>query len=162
MYQKDDRFRLKLMIILRFDRFSFFLFFFPSPPFKKNAIDLDQLAIENELAADTAQSLNQAFNIYSRGAFSGSEATITISPGLTVGAKKGMPVTGFSPTRIYQVTGTLNNAYPATTNVLKILYDISAVQDNYVGCQVGANPTPNTERCKLFGHLVALHSNDTS
>jgi hypothetical protein len=47
-----------------------------------------------------------------------------------------------------QVSGTVLSEAKENEQSLKIEYDIGEVQEDYVNCQVGANPSPITDGCK--------------
>jgi len=111
-----------------------------------NAIDLDQAAMEEQLALATTESYANALKIYSEGAYSKSVAEVTLSTPLTANVPKGTVIMGVN-TDGNQVAGKAyeDNAAGATT--LAVQYQTSDSQKNYVGCQVGAAVNPNTAGC---------------
>jgi hypothetical protein len=129
--------------------YSTLKFFFPQPRSKvtdHNAIDLDQQMMEEQLALETVESYVTAKNIYREGAHSKSVASITLNSGLLNALPDATPVSGRSSSGV-EVLGTTYEDYEAGTTDIVIQYDTITVQSNYVGCQVGASPTPKTEGC---------------
>lgn len=49
-----------------------------------------------------------------------------------------------------RVSGTVMKEANENEYDLRIEYEISEIQDEYVNCQVGANPSPNTDGCKFL------------
>jgi hypothetical protein len=110
---------------------------------------LDQDEIERQLAIGTNQAYSIAKDVYENGAFSKSVALVTLTEPLTAPIAKGASVIGQSGADgAGEVKGTVFDDYPANTSVIQVQYDVNAVQSSYVGCQVGANPNPNTLGCK--------------
>ena len=56
-------------------------------------------------------------------------------------------MTGYAPGMVDEVKGSLLGHYPAGTQTIRVKYHVNDVQSNFVGCQVGANPNPNTVGC---------------
>jgi len=56
-----------------------------------------------------------------------------------------------------QVLGKLHQDAPNGASTLWITYETSPIQDSYVGCQVGANPSPNLEGCFASdGNIIVI------
>ena len=113
----------------------------------QNALDLDQDALELQLARGTDESFTTAKSIYTDGAFSKSFAKVTLSKALLQPLNKGTEVIGKTETGD-DVNGKLLKNYPMDSTVIDVQYETNSVQSSYVGCQVGANPDPFTEGCK--------------
>ncbi|KAL3924319.1 MAG: hypothetical protein SGILL_001118 [Bacillariaceae sp.] len=111
-----------------------------------NAIDLDQQLMQSQLALGTPQSYQTAQNIYEQGAHSKSVATVTLNSGLINAVTKGSSVTGTTASG-QQVLGKSSSDYPVGATSIDIQYNTIDIQSAYVGCQVGASPTPNTDGC---------------
>jgi hypothetical protein len=103
--------------------------------------------MEKQLALATSESYAKAKAIYTDGAFSKSVARVTLTSALASPLNGGTAVTGKTEDGV-EVAGKLLDDYPTDTTVLEIQYQTNAIQNNYVGCQVGANPNPFTEGCK--------------
>lgn len=84
--------------------------------------------------------------IYTEGAFSKSIAKVQLSTPLTSNVAKDDQITGVNDDGT-QVVGKANANYVAGADVIEIQYQTLDVQENYVSCQVGANPNPNTVGC---------------
>ncbi|KAG7343103.1 low iron-inducible periplasmic protein [Nitzschia inconspicua] len=111
-----------------------------------NAIDLDQQAIEIQLAMGTTESFNAASKIYTDGAFSKSVAKVQLASPLTSSVAEGDQITGLNADGA-EVVGTAYASYSTGADVIEIQYRTLDLQSSYVGCQVGANPNPNTVGC---------------
>lgn len=111
-----------------------------------NAIDLDQEAMEQQLALANEEAYSAAKRIYEEGAFSKSVATVTLSAPLAIDVEKGTPFMGVDADG-NQVAGKAYSDNAAGASKVVIQYKTSDSQKNYVGCQVGANPSPNTDGC---------------
>jgi hypothetical protein len=103
--------------------------------------------METQLAFATDASFLKAKAIYSKGAFSKSTASVTLSTALTGPLLKSAKVTGKSADGT-DINGSMLEDVEAGTKVIKVQYDTTTLQASYVGCQVGANPAPVTEGCK--------------
>jgi hypothetical protein len=60
----------------------------------------------------------------------------------------------------YEVLGKLYKEAKANDQQVLIEYDINEAFENYVNCQVGANPAPNVGGCKfklLLRHKYRMH-----
>jgi len=111
-----------------------------------NAIDLDQDAMQTQLALGNDDGFAAALRIYTEGAHSKSVAVVTLSAPLAIDVAKGTSFMGVDADG-NQVAGKAyeNNAAGATE--VKVQYKTTDSQKDYVGCQVGASVYPNTERC---------------
>jgi hypothetical protein len=103
-------------------------------------------AIEVQLASGTSESFENAKKIYTQGAFSKSIATVTLSTPLSAAVAKGTQVTGVNADGS-DVVGKTYEDYSAGATTIQIQYQTLDLQSQYVGCQVGANPNPNTKGC---------------
>mmetsp|Transcript_55071 Transcript_55071/g.133798 ORF Transcript_55071/g.133798 Transcript_55071/m.133798 type:complete len:512 (-) Transcript_55071:94-1629(-) len=111
-----------------------------------NALDLDQQAMELELAKCTAESLSAAERIYTEGGYSKSVAEITLSSPLVSPVSSGTKVTGTAIDGS-QVVGKAYADYSTGSTSFAIQYQTSDSQANYVNCQVGGLASPNTDGC---------------
>jgi len=102
-----------------------------------NAIDLDQAAMERQLAMGTDQSYAVAKAIYQEGGHSKSYASITLTAPLSSGVSKSAPMVGFTDSGT-EVRGKAYSAYDAGATEVRFQYAVSDVQESYVNCQVGA------------------------
>lgn len=114
----------------------------------QNAIDLDQEAIEDQLALETERSYQVARDIYENGGFSKSVAAITLDSPLTKPVSEGDLVTGMSAdgTSIY---GSSYTGYPSGESNIEVVYKTTDIQKSYMnlGCQVGGLAKPNLAGC---------------
>eukprot|EP00588_Corethron_pennatum_P010900 CAMPEP_0194267502 /NCGR_PEP_ID=MMETSP0169-20130528/1986_1 /TAXON_ID=218684 /ORGANISM="Corethron pennatum, Strain L29A3" /LENGTH=235 /DNA_ID=CAMNT_0039008359 /DNA_START=42 /DNA_END=745 /DNA_ORIENTATION=- len=118
-----------------------------------NAIDLDQRAIEIEVAKLTSDGFQNAKEIYQEGGNSKSLASIKLSSGLTSQLTKGTVITGEDPSDEL-VNGKSYSTYAAGISEIIVQYDTLATQGNYVNCQVGKLTDPNKDGCfKESGNL---------
>jgi hypothetical protein len=115
--------------------------------FAQNALDLDQAAMETQLALATDSSFLKAKAIYTKGAFSKSTASVTLKAALTGPLLKSTKVSGKSADG-NDILGSMLEDTAAGQQTIKVQYDTTTLQASYVGCQVGANPEPVTEGCK--------------
>jgi len=111
-----------------------------------NAIDLDQEAIEDQLAIGSDVSFEKARRIYSDGGHSKSVAEVTLSSPLTRGMGKFSMVSGKSANGL-PIYGKLYDNYPNGDTRIEIQYRTFDQQSTYVGCQVGGLPRPNLDGC---------------
>jgi hypothetical protein len=105
-----------------------------------------QKAIEILLASATNESFNNALKVYTDGAFSKSVAKVTLSTPLTSPIASDTQITGANADGS-EVVGKAYAGYSIGDSVIEIQYKTLDTQSNYVGCQVGANPNPNTAGC---------------
>lgn len=110
------------------------------------AIDLDQKAIEEQLAIGTDESFQTARKIYNSGGNSKSYAQITVSPALTKAVVKGGAIMGRSASDV-EVAGKTGQTYNSGDSALKVYYATTDLQNNYVNCQVGGLAEPNLSGC---------------
>ena len=104
------------------------------------AIDLDQAAIEQELAKQTDSSFDSAKKIYQEGGSSKSYAQITLGQPLSVQLRKDTAMTGGSGDG-GEVAGRAYDTYAAGTTTIKFQYKTSDIQANHVACMVGGLPS---------------------
>ena len=101
--------------------------------------------MEKQLAFQSSDSFGKAQRIYEEGAHSKSIAVITLTSAPNGPINAGATVTGVGENGS-QVTGTvLENV--ANSQTVEVQYDTIAIQNEYVGCRVGANPDPYTAGC---------------
>eukprot|EP00536_Pseudo-nitzschia_multiseries_P013019 jgi/Psemu1/245078/estExt_Genewise1.C_5300008 len=126
-----------------------------------NAIDLDQAAMEEQLALATSESYANALKIYSEGAYSKSVAEVTLTTSLSQNVPKGTVIMGVN-TDGNQIAGKAyeDNAAGATT--LAVQYQTSDSQKNYVGCQVGAAVNPVTTGCFAAAGNLSIDGTDVA
>jgi hypothetical protein len=111
------------------------------------AIDLDQSALEEQLAKGTNDSFQNALRIYKEGGHSKSYAQITLTPALSADLPAGTSIMGKNAEGI-EVAGKAYEAYTSGNQVIKVQYKTSDIQTSYVECQVGALVTGvNTAGC---------------
>jgi len=101
------------------------------------AIDLDQLAIESQLARKTDEGFQNAKAIYQQGGYSKSFAQLKLNDPLPFPIKKGTIVTGIDSSGA-SVAGTIMIDAEKGISTLSIQYKASESQADYVTCQVGA------------------------
>jgi hypothetical protein len=94
-------------------------------------------------------SFNAAFVVYDRGAFSDPIAELKLGVPLSNPLSEGDKVLGYSMGGVNAVNGYAIDNFPKGSTAIEVAYEISPIQANYVGCQVGGNPNPKTEGCKL-------------
>ncbi|CAB9526507.1 expressed unknown protein [Seminavis robusta] len=110
------------------------------------AIDLDQKAMEIELARGTDDGLDAALSIYQEGAFSKSYAEITLTEPLQVDVLKGVTVIGRT-TDGRDVRGKMAGSFDTGDSIIQVQYSAGSVQESWTECHVGANPNPETRGC---------------
>jgi len=111
-----------------------------------NAIDLDQEAMEQQLALGNVDSYAAARRIYEEGAYSKSVAEITLATPLPNNVEKGTIIFGNGADG-NQVAGKAYEDNAAGATRLIVQYQTSDSQKNYVNCQVGAAVSPNLDGC---------------
>jgi hypothetical protein len=111
-----------------------------------NAIDLDQEAMEQQLALGNVDSYAAARRIYEEGAYSKSVAEVTLATGLPNNVEKATVIFGIGADG-NQVAGKAYEDNAAGSTRLLVQYQTSDSQKGYVNCQVGASLTPNTVGC---------------
>jgi hypothetical protein len=107
------------------------------------------------LAAGTEEGMTNAENVYKQGGHSKSYARITLVNPLANAALAGSEVVGQSVGGD-DVQGTVMNEAEAGDTEIEVQYATTAIQDNYVTCQVGGLPEPNMEGCKYCWLLSSI------
>jgi len=112
-----------------------------------NALDLDQAAMEVELALMTSAGFTNAQAIYTGGGNSKSYASIALAGALTVALAKGETVIGTNANGV-AVYGSMKSAAAVGATSISVTYDTNENQANYNGgCQVGSLQTTTTTGC---------------
>ena len=111
-----------------------------------NAIDLDQDAMEDQLADSAGPSWTNAKAVYTQGGFSKSYARFTLTSPIT--ATEDAVVTGVTASGD-AVSGTVKSSVTASTT-LDVVYDTSEVQATYVNCQVGGLVSTAQNTCAVW------------
>ena len=104
------------------------------------AIAFDHAMIEALLKAGTIN-LGLAKEVYERGASSMSYAEVTFEEPLASAIEKGTLVVGSSVNGT-EARGTVMEPYDVGSQVIKVAYEVSDVQDSYENCRVGGAPEP--------------------
>jgi hypothetical protein len=100
----------------------------------QNAIDLDQAALEQELAEEDFEA---ARSLYEYGGHSKPFAELTLKTALPKQVPEDTAVTGHDDTK-NEVKGKFLQTYEPGDTVVKVQYHESQVQQSYSSCQVGA------------------------
>lgn len=113
---------------------------------------MDLHAIKQQIALGTNTGYTLAERLYKEGSHSKSTAVITLDDHLDRDLFKDTIVQGFAQVvsenqEPQHVLGRLHADARRGDTTLWITYDINAIQESYVGCQVGANPSPNVNGC---------------
>ena len=103
--------------------------------------------MEKQLSLATSESYAKAKAIYENGAFSKSYAKVALTTALTGPLNDGTGVTGMSADDV-EIAGKVMGNFPTGSNEILIQYQTNSIQSNYVACQVGSNPSPNTQGCE--------------
>ena len=112
-----------------------------------NALDLDQAAMETELAKMTDAGFTNAKAIYQGGGNSKSYASITLSTALTSAISSGETVIGVNANGV-AVYGSMKSSAAVGDSTISVTYDTNENQANYNGgCQVGSLQTTTTTGC---------------
>lgn len=111
-----------------------------------NAIDLDQLEMEQHLALGSEESYLNAYRIYAEGAYTKMVAEVTLTEPLPEDIRRGTYILGYGKFG-NQVPAYAYEDNPRGISGFKIQYQTNDEQNNYVTCQVGASTTPNTKGC---------------
>jgi len=111
-----------------------------------NAIDLDQAAMQTQLALGNEDGFGAALRLYTEGAHSKSVAVVTLTMPLQIDVAKGTSFMGVDADG-NQVAGKAYENNVAGATEVKVQYKTTDSQKDYVGCQVGASVNPNIERC---------------
>jgi hypothetical protein len=112
----------------------------------QNAIDLDQIMIEDLVSESTDESFAQAAAVYAEGAHSKSYAELTLLSALPY------PVTTETEITATNIAGDTITGYPyeaADTGAMTLLFQYPTLSNETAPCHVGASVEPN-----LFGCLV--------
>jgi hypothetical protein len=110
-----------------------------------NALDLDFFEMQKQLALGSDTGFMHGRAVYYEGAFSRPYAILKVDPN-DADILAGTRVEGFSVNE-EDLVGFVMEDYSANSTTLKVLYDISPVQSDYVRCHVGANPNPEYGGC---------------
>jgi hypothetical protein len=110
------------------------------------AIDLDQKAIEEQLALKTSQAFGLANKIYNEGGHSKSYAILTLSAPLTSDVLKGAAIVGKSSAG-KEISCKAKDDYPSGSESIEAFYTTTDIQESYMGCQVGGLVTKNLVGC---------------
>jgi hypothetical protein len=81
---------------------------------------------------------------------------LTLDDPLNQDIPKGTPVIGLTNKDSNDVKGQFLEDAKKEDKVVYIQYAVNQIQGSYVGCQVGANPSPNVRHCKWFLGVVDL------
>lgn len=111
-----------------------------------NAIDLDQSALEDQLAIGSTVSFGNAKRIYTDGGHSKSVAKVTLSSPLNGALTKFTAVTGRNEDG-GAVYGRVYDDYKNGESQISVQYKTTDNQASYVSCQVGGLPKPFLEGC---------------
>ena len=123
----------------------------------QNALDLDIRIIKQQLAVGTPTSFNVAYAVYDKGAFCDPIAKIQLGAPLPKPLSQGDTIAGFSTGGVNEVHATLIDNTAKGETEIHVAYEINQMQSNYVGCQVGGNPNPRTERCTFFFFQIYIY-----
>lgn len=121
----------------------------------QNALDLDQEAIEQQLALASPQGYEAAFRIYSKGSHSKSVAEVNLEGPLSEAVEKGTLIMGVTSNG-NQVAAQALEDTPSGAESLSVQYQISDSQKNYVWCRVGASITPETRGCLAANGTITI------
>lgn len=120
-----------------------------------NAIDLDQMVIEQEVQKENAGSFARAKDVYVNGGHSKSFAKLTLTSAQTsLGLLDKTPVIGTDVSGA-QVTGKVYSSSETPADQIWVQYDTSSLQESYVGCQVGNGALVATGNHKTSGCFEA-------
>jgi hypothetical protein len=81
---------------------------------------------------------------------------LTLDDKLVEDIPKGTPVIGITNKDSNDVKGQFLKDAKTGDSVVYIQYAVNQIQESYVECQVGANPSPNVRGCKWFLGVVDL------
>lgn len=119
------------------------------------AIDLDQAAIEEQLALHTSQAFTLAQSIYNEGGNSKSYAVLTLTTPLTSSVLKDASIVGLSADS-KEISLKAYEDYPSGSGVIQALYSTTDIQASYMECQVGGLVTKNTVGCLMQDGTVNI------
>jgi len=120
-----------------------------------NAIDLDQLEIEDQLAIGSEVSFEKARRVYAEGGHSKSVAVVKLASPLTRSLAKSTIVSGKSEGGV-TIYGKLLDNYPNGISTIEIQYRTTDSQKAYVGCQVGGLSKPNLVGCFASNGMLTI------
>lgn len=123
------------------------------------SIDQDQALIIKYLEEKTEESFQVARNIYEKGAFSRSYATVTLKTGLPSNVKQGTLVHGLTVDG-NKVEGEVLRTTPKGETKISILYDTTDSDVDYTGCRVAANPSPVKDGCFVADGFLTIDGID--
>lgn len=107
---------------------------------------MDQSVLQLELAKCTDEAHASALRVYQEGGHSKPIAQVTLSTGLASAVEAGTKVTGTAVDGS-QTVGKMFADAPTGATEIEVQYQTSDSQSNYVNCQVGGLPAPNTDGC---------------
>ena len=110
------------------------------------AIDLDQIALEEAIATKDDAGFAAAKNIYEKGGYSKSYATVTLSTGLAADIPQYTAVNGVSSSGD-AVAGKAFADTTAGTTEFVVLYNTTDTMATYMNCKVGGLPNPVFDGC---------------
>lgn len=120
------------------------------------SIDQDQALIVKYLDEKTEESFQIARNIYEKGAFSRSFASVTLKTPLPNNIEQGTLVHGTTVDGD-PVLGEVLRPTPKGQTTLNILYDTTDSEVDYTGCRVGANPNPVKSGCFAADGVLSIN-----
>jgi hypothetical protein len=123
----------------------------------QNAIDLDQQAMQVQLALKTTAGFEKARKIYQEGGNSMTFAVLTLTTPLANAITKGTVISGQSATS-QTVTGTALEDAAIGATTLKMLYDVGSTQATHSTCKVGGLVTTTTTGCLKDSGSVTVNS----
>lgn len=126
-----------------------------------NAIDLDQLEIEDQLAIGSDVSFEKARRVYAQGGHSKSVAVVKLNSPLTRGLAQHTIVSGRNEGGL-SIYGKLLDSYPNGISTIEIQYRTTDSQKSYVGCQVGGLPNPNLVGCFASSGTLSIDGEDVN
>lgn len=127
------------------------------------AIDLDQEAIESQIALATDASFSNAKTIYQNGGHSKSYAEVQLSQALGQTISKGTTISGVDANGNEAVGKAYADAVSGSS-VLQIQYRTSDIQESYVNCQVGGLSSAgleNVEGCFASNGTLTVENGPT-
>lgn len=96
--------------------------------------------MEGQLALKTTISFTNAKIFYEEGGNSNSYALLNLATSLQADIPAGTVVSGFAQDETTWVGGLTTGEHKVGESLVKVEYQISEVQESYVGCRVGALP----------------------
>ena len=112
----------------------------------KNALDLDQAALEDQLSMEDPFAFKKAESIYEFGGHSKSVANLKLSSPLAGSLKKFTAVSGKNADG-GTVYGVVYDDYANGASTIGIQYKTTDIQSSYVECQVGGLVKTNLKGC---------------